>query len=113
YIVGSSIDPVGLADYHRINEMILVALLIAPAVVSMSVVSGDPSPWRFLIAAASLAVIVAVVVVSSRRGNTIGDEPDEPSAVPAGAPTTAVTSGATDGAEQVDDGEAVTRARRG
>ncbi len=55
--------------------MNLVAVLIAPAVVAMSPLSDTPSNMRFLIAGIAVAVIVAAVVVSSRREVVIAEEP--------------------------------------
>src|SRR5690625_8012976 len=48
--------------------MNLVAVLIAPAVVGMSALSGDESPLRFVIAAVAVAAIAVAVTLSIRRG---------------------------------------------
>jgi len=63
--------------------MNLVALLIAPAVVTLSPLSQTPSPIRFLIALVALVVIVTAVAVSSRRKVGIADDSsDDPPSSP-------------------------------
>ena len=57
----------------------LVAVLIAPAVVGMSALSGDANPMRFLIAGAAVAVIAVAVTISIRRGVVVETD-DEVSA---------------------------------
>ena len=67
--------------------MNLVALLIAPAVVSLSVGSDANTGLRIAIALVALLIIVAAVVVSKRRSVVVGGAPsDTPDSVPATAP---------------------------
>ena len=67
-------DTAGPAINPLIKVMNLVALLIAPAVVSMSALSDEPTPLRYVIAGIALAVVVAAVVVSTRRPVAIAEE---------------------------------------
>ena len=90
-------DTAGPAINPLIKVMNLVAVLIAPAVVAMSPLSDTPSGWRFVIALAALAIIVAAVVISSRRGMAMAETPDGPpptgpaAAVPSGGPAAGAT----------------------
>ncbi len=74
-------DTAGPAINPLIKVMNLVAVLIAPAVVAMSPLSTTPSAFRFVIAAIAVAVIVAAVVISTKRQVVIADEPDAPTAI--------------------------------
>ncbi len=66
-------DTAGPAINPLIKVMNLVALLIAPAVVAMSPMSGSPNWFRYLIAAAATAVVVVAVAIRSRRGVAMND----------------------------------------
>jgi K(+)-stimulated pyrophosphate-energized sodium pump len=76
---GPSINPL-------IKVMNLVSLLIASAVVSMSVGEDQNDLLRILIALAAVAIIVGAVYVSKQREVTIGDDSDGTAAVPSAAP---------------------------
>jgi K(+)-stimulated pyrophosphate-energized sodium pump len=67
-------DTAGPAINPLIKVMNLVAVLIAPAVVALSPLSATPSPVRYAIALAALAVIVVAVVISTKRQVGIADD---------------------------------------
>jgi K(+)-stimulated pyrophosphate-energized sodium pump len=66
-------DTAGPAINPLIKVMNLVSVLIAPAIVTMSV-GESASPARFAIAAVALIIIVSAVVVSKRRGTSLTDD---------------------------------------